>query len=70
MAECKQYDQVIAHVAHQRIAIDLDDGVNDRFLTGELENDLFLTGELENDLFLTGELDLDEGVNDLFLSRE
>lgn len=27
LAECKQYDQVIAHVAHQRIAIDLDDGV-------------------------------------------
>ena len=27
LAECKQYDQVIAHVSHQRIAIDLDDGV-------------------------------------------
>lgn len=27
LAECKQYDQVIAHVAHQKIAIDLDDGV-------------------------------------------
>lgn len=27
LAECKQYDQVISHVAHQRIAIDLDDGV-------------------------------------------
>ena len=27
LAECKQYDQVIAHVAHQRITIDLDDGV-------------------------------------------
>lgn len=27
LAECKQYDQVIAHVAHQRIVIDLDDGV-------------------------------------------
>ena len=27
MAECLQYDQVIAHVANQRIKIDLDDGV-------------------------------------------
>ena len=27
LAECKQYDQVIDYVAHQRIAIDLDDGV-------------------------------------------
>ena len=27
LSECKQYDQVIAHVAHQRITIDLDDGV-------------------------------------------
>lgn len=27
LAECKQYDQVIAHVTHQRITIDLDDGV-------------------------------------------
>lgn len=27
LAECKQYDQVIAHVTHERIAIDLDDGV-------------------------------------------
>lgn len=27
LAECKQYDQVIAHIAHQRIEIDLDDGV-------------------------------------------
>ena len=25
--ECKTYDQVIAHVANQRISIDLDDGV-------------------------------------------
>ena len=25
--ECKAYDQVIAHVANQRISIDLDDGV-------------------------------------------
>jgi hypothetical protein len=25
--ECKQYDQVIAHVANQKISIDLDDGV-------------------------------------------
>ncbi len=27
LAECFQYDQVIAHIAHQKIAIDLDDGV-------------------------------------------
>lgn len=27
LAECKQYDQVMTHVAHQRIVIDLDDGV-------------------------------------------
>lgn len=27
LSECKQYDQVIAHVVHQRITIDLDDGV-------------------------------------------
>jgi hypothetical protein len=27
MEECLQYDQVIAHVANQRIKIDLDDGV-------------------------------------------
>lgn len=27
LAECKQYDQVISHVAHQRIVINLDDGV-------------------------------------------
>lgn len=27
MEECRQYDQVIAHVANQRIQIDLDDGV-------------------------------------------
>lgn len=26
--ECKQYDQVIAHVANQKISIDLDDGVS------------------------------------------
>lgn len=31
LAECKQYDQVIAHVAHQRIAIDLDDGVKENY---------------------------------------
>jgi len=28
MEECLQYDQVIAHVANQRIKIDLDDGVS------------------------------------------
>ncbi|MBE7105491.1 BREX-1 system adenine-specific DNA-methyltransferase PglX [Bacillus cereus] len=27
LLECKQYDQVIAHVANQKITIDLDDGV-------------------------------------------
>ncbi|MGG0236535.1 BREX-1 system adenine-specific DNA-methyltransferase PglX [Bacillus tropicus] len=27
LLECQQYDQVIAHVANQKIAIDLDDGV-------------------------------------------
>ena len=27
LVECMSYDQVIAHVAHQRIGIDLDDGV-------------------------------------------
>lgn len=27
LVECVSYDQVIAHVAHQRISIDLDDGV-------------------------------------------
>lgn len=27
LVECTGYDQVIAHVAHQRISIDLDDGV-------------------------------------------
>ena len=27
LVECTAYDQVIAHVAHQRISIDLDDGV-------------------------------------------
>ncbi|WP_270659443.1 BREX-1 system adenine-specific DNA-methyltransferase PglX [Paraclostridium bifermentans] len=27
LVECTSYDQVIAHVAHQRIGIDLDDGV-------------------------------------------
>ena len=27
LLECQQYDQVIAHVAHQQIEIDLDDGV-------------------------------------------
>lgn len=27
LAECKQYDQVISHVAHQKIVINLDDGV-------------------------------------------
>lgn len=27
LVECTSYDQVIAHVAHQRISIDLDDGV-------------------------------------------
>jgi type II restriction/modification system DNA methylase subunit YeeA len=27
LLECQQYDQVIAHVAHQQIRIDLDDGV-------------------------------------------
>lgn len=27
LLECQQYDQVIAHVAYQKIAIDLDDGV-------------------------------------------
>lgn len=26
--ECRLYDQAIAHVANQRIEIDLDDGVN------------------------------------------
>jgi sugar diacid utilization regulator len=27
LLECKQYDQVIAHIADQKINIDLDDGV-------------------------------------------
>jgi type II restriction/modification system DNA methylase subunit YeeA len=29
--ECLQYDQVIAHVANQRICINLDDGVNENY---------------------------------------
>lgn len=28
MEECRQYDQIIAHVANQRVQIDLDDGVS------------------------------------------
>ncbi|HHW31099.1 MAG TPA: BREX-1 system adenine-specific DNA-methyltransferase PglX, partial [Clostridiaceae bacterium] len=31
MEECLQYDQVIAHVANQRIKIDLDDGVKENY---------------------------------------
>jgi translation initiation factor IF-1 len=27
LLECQQYDQVIAHIANQKITIDLDDGV-------------------------------------------
>ncbi|WKB36650.1 hypothetical protein QS257_06500 [Terrilactibacillus sp. S3-3] len=27
LLECRQYDQVIAHVANQQIVLDLDDGV-------------------------------------------
>ncbi|MCL1882639.1 MAG: BREX-1 system adenine-specific DNA-methyltransferase PglX, partial [Defluviitaleaceae bacterium] len=28
MDECRTYDQVISHLAHQQIPLDLDDGVN------------------------------------------
>ena len=27
MAECRVYDQVVSHIAHQQIELDLDDGV-------------------------------------------
>ena len=27
MAECSAYDQVVSHIAHQQIELDLDDGV-------------------------------------------
>ena len=40
----------------------MDEGVNDRFLTGELDFD-----DGVNDRFLIGELDFDDGVNDRFL---
>ena len=29
--ECKLYDQVVAHVANERISIDLDDGVKHNY---------------------------------------
>ena len=28
MEECREYDQVVAHLANEKISIDLDDGVN------------------------------------------
>ena len=27
IGECRVYDQVVSHIAHQQIALDLDDGV-------------------------------------------
>ena len=27
MAECRVYDQVVSHIAHQQIELDLDDGL-------------------------------------------
>lgn len=32
--ECQSYDQVIAHMAHQQIELDLDDGVNEKRVLG------------------------------------